>query len=203
MTTGMSAPPIGSTNATPRTSARTMRDTNENGTEATARTAITKPTIAAASSPLTSCWPGYVIGVPVISSCSFANATMLPANETDPMTMLKTLGKATVKVGCSPKRRSSATATSAAAPPPTPLNSATICGIAVIFTRLAPTTPTTPPMATPIKMIVTPAVVKWSKGSVARSAITMPAAAVKLPLRAPFGELSCLSPRMKSTAATR
>ena len=29
----------------------------------------------------------------------------------------------------------SASETSAAAPPPTPLNSATICGIAVIFTR--------------------------------------------------------------------
>ena len=35
----------------------------------------------------------------------------------------------------------SASATSAAAPPPTPLNSATICGIAVIFTERAPTTP--------------------------------------------------------------
>ena len=31
----------------------------------------------------------------------------------------------------------------------------------------------------------------------------MPAAAVKLPLRALFGELSCLRPRMNSTAASR
>ena len=46
---------------------------------------------------------------------------------------------------------SSATAISAAAPPPTPLNSATICGIAVMRTRRAETSadhrcrPTTPP----------------------------------------------------------
>jgi len=58
-------------------------------------------------------------------------------------------------------------------------------------------------MTSPIKMIVTPAVVKLSSGSVASRAITIPAAAVKLPLRAPLGELSCLSPRMKRTAATR
>ena len=41
----------------------------------------------------------------------------------------------------------SASATSAAAPPPTPLNRATICGIAVIFTLRAPTTPTAAPIA--------------------------------------------------------
>ena len=143
------------------------------------------------------------MGVPVISSCSLAKATMLPANETDPMTMLNTLGNAIVKAGCSPKRSSSATATRAAAPPPTPLKSATICGMAVIFTLRAPTVPMTAPIAMPIKMIVTPAVVKWSSGIVATSAMTIPTAAVKLPLRALFGELSCLSPRMKQTAATR
>ena len=41
----------------------------------------------------------------------------------------------------------SASAISATAPPPTPLNSATICGIAVIFTERAPTTPMTAPIA--------------------------------------------------------
>ena len=39
---------------------------------------------------------------------------------------------------------------SAIAPPPTPLNSATICGIAVIFTLRALGTPTAVPMATPM-----------------------------------------------------
>jgi hypothetical protein len=51
--------------------------------------------------------------------------------------------------------------------------------------------------------MITPAVVKWSWGTVAISAITMPKAAVKFPLRALFGELSCFKPRMKQTAASR
>ena len=119
------------------------------------------------------------------------------------MTMLNTLGNASDNAGWSPSFSSSATATSAAAPPPTPLNRATICGIAVIRTSLAPTTPTTVPMATPMAMIVIPVRVKWSSGSVAASATTIPRAAVKLPLRAPFGELSCFKPRMNNTAASR
>ena len=45
--------------------------------------------------------------------------------------------------------RNSAHAISATAPPPTPLNSATICGIAVIFTLRAAGTPTAVPIATP------------------------------------------------------
>ena len=46
-------------------------------------------------------------------------------------------------------RCNSASAISAAAPPPTPLNSATICGIAVIFTLRAAGTPTAVPIAMP------------------------------------------------------
>jgi hypothetical protein len=38
---------------------------------------------------------------------------------------------------------------------------------------------------------------------VATRAKAMPAAAVKLPLRALLGELNCFNPRMKRTAATR
>ena len=45
-------------------------------------------------------------------------------------------------------------AMSAAAPPPTPLNSATICGIAVIFTRCAATAPMTVPTAMPMMIQV-------------------------------------------------
>ena len=44
-----------------------------------------------------------------------------------------------------PESRNSAHAISATAPPPTPLNSATICGIAVIFTLRAAGTPTAVP----------------------------------------------------------
>ena len=58
ITTGMSAPPIGSTKATPNTSASTISPTNENGTDAIASTAMTKPMIAAAIRPFTTCCPG-------------------------------------------------------------------------------------------------------------------------------------------------
>ena len=37
------------------------------------------------SSALTTCCPGYVIGRPVISSCSFRNAMIEPAKLTQPM----------------------------------------------------------------------------------------------------------------------
>src|SRR5439155_23572459 len=140
---------------------------------------------------------------PVISSWSLANATMLPANDTEPMTMLKTLGNTSAKGGCTPNFSSSATATSAAAPPPTPLKRATICGMAVMRTMRAPTVPISMPIMSPTAVISKPACVKWRSGTVAPSAITMPAAAVKLPLRAPLGELSCFRPRMNSAAARR
>ena len=119
------------------------------------------------------------------------------------MTMLKTLGNDSASGGCAPNRISSATATSAAAPPPTPLKRATICGIAVIRTIRAPTVPTMVPITIPIAVMTRPACVKCRSGTVAPSATTMPRAAMKLPLRAPFGELSCFRPTMKSTAASR
>ncbi len=40
---------------------------------------------AASTARLTTFWPGYVIGRPLISSCSFAKATIEPANEMAPM----------------------------------------------------------------------------------------------------------------------
>ena len=58
MTTGMSAPPIGSTNATPRTSASTISGRKARGTDAMASTTIAKARIAAAITPLTTCWRG-------------------------------------------------------------------------------------------------------------------------------------------------
>src|SRR2546430_17212242 len=81
------------------------------------------------------------MGVPVIKACSLDKATRLPAKDTEPITMLKTLGKARANGGCEPCKSSSETATSAAAPPPTPLKRATICGMAVILTRRAPKGP--------------------------------------------------------------
>ena len=81
--------------------------------------------------------------------------------------------------------RKVATATRAAAPPPTPLNAATICGIAVILTRRAAGTATTAPIAIAPKMSR-----KWVSPLVANVtpiATAMPAAPMRLPRRAVLG----------------
>ena len=62
---------------------------------------------------------------------------MLPVNEIAPMAVPSTIDVASPAPIGSPsrvRRRYSATETSAAVAPPMPLNSATICGIAVICT---------------------------------------------------------------------
>ena len=80
------------------------------------------------------------------------NATSEPANEIEPtiaenrMPIAVRASSVSTLAGTS---CSSATAISAAAPPPTPLNSATICGIAVMRTRRAETAPIALPTATP------------------------------------------------------
>ena len=87
-----------------------------------------------------------------MSSCSFANATIEPANEIEPINADSTVAiprSAPTFPVAAQTPWNSTTETSAAAPPPTPLNSATICGIAVIFTLRAPTTPITLPIAPP------------------------------------------------------
>ncbi len=97
-------------------------------------------------------WPGYVIGRPLISSCSFAKAMSEPVNEIAPMSPESTIAMRMSSVGLpgwGRRRCSSASAISVAAPPPTPLNSATICGIAVIFTLRAAKAPKPPPIAIP------------------------------------------------------
>jgi len=71
------------------------------------------------------------------------------------------------------------------------------------LTRRAEMAPRGAPTAMPRIVTIRPPDVKWSSGSVASRAITMPTAAVWLPWRAPFGELSCFRPRMNSTAAIR
>ena len=81
-----------------------------------------------------------------MSSCSFANASMLPENDTQPTTNAKTMGMP-FSTG-TPKGRSwrySASDMTAAAAPPTPLKMATICGMAVIGTLRAVGTATSAP----------------------------------------------------------
>ena len=97
--------------------------------------------------PLTTCWPGNVSGGPVSSSWSFANAIRLPEKLIEPISAENRIARDACRPrscsGAGARRWNSAAAMSAAAPPPTPLNSATICGIAVIFTLRAETAPIT------------------------------------------------------------
>ena len=85
---------------------------------------------------------------------------------------------------------------SATAPPPTPLKSATICGIAVIFTLRAAGIPTAAPIATPA-MISHTVADPWNsplRSSVATTANAIPTAAVWLPRTAVRGPVSPLIP---------
>src|SRR5216683_1021725 len=126
-----------------------------------------------------------------------------PANEIEPITAESTDVNETSGVGVLPALytlSSSPAATSAAAPPPAPLKIATICGIAVIFTRCAETIPIAAPTisAEPSTHQLT---IPWL--SVATTAIAMPTALMRLPRRAVFGELRKRRPMMKQTAVTR
>ena len=84
ISTGTSAPPMGSTKMTPSTSdSPRMIQTNAMFPVTSARMIITA--MATPTSALMTCWPGYVIGRPVISSWSLTKATALPEKDTDPM----------------------------------------------------------------------------------------------------------------------
>ena len=83
-------------------------------------------------------------------------------------------------------------AINATAPPPTPLNSATICGIAVIRTCRAAGTPTTVPIAAPT--MISPQLPMSGISSVATTAIAIPTAAIRLPRTAVRGPVSPINP---------
>ena len=142
ITTGMSAPPIGSTNRIPKSSASPTRSHSTHWSCTPATSATPRATVASRTAMLKMFWPGNVIGRPLRSSCSFAKAIIEPANEIEPISAESTVETEAVVARPAVAMWNSASATSAAAPPPTPLNRATICGIAVIFTVRAPTRPT-------------------------------------------------------------
>ena len=136
--------------------------------------------------------------------CSFPNAIALPEKETAPMTSARSVASVGPN-SSAPKSRcleNSRIETSAAAPPPAPLNSATIWGIAVIFTVRAPAKPATPPTTIPARMIGIPPRTSAAK-NVAITAMSMPAAAMRLPMTAVVGDERPFRPRMKVTAAMR
>ena len=84
----------------------------------------------------------------------------------------------------------------ATAPPPTPLNSATICGIAVMRTRRAAGIPIAVPSSSPSTISHGVAEPSHTCGvsSVAMIAIAMPTAAIRLPRTAVRGPVSPLIP---------
>ena len=130
-----------------------------------------------------------------------------PQKETDPTIAANTEKIATRsadrppgRVGAvEPWRRNSAQAIRNTAPPPTPLNSATICGIAVIFTLRAAGTPTAVPSATPSDD--QPPVALAGLSSVATTAIAMPTAAMRFPRTAVVGPDSPRRPWMNRAKA--
>ena len=130
-----------------------------------------------------------------------------PVSETEPMIAPSRVaimnGSDSSSPGCSPaSRRNSARATTAAAPPPAPLKMATICGMAVIGTRRAPSTPITEPTRPPTARIHQLASIPSTVKKVHRMISAMPAAPSWLPRRAVAGEARNLSARMKVTEPT-
>ena len=145
-------------------------------------------------------WAGKTIGRPLTSSCSFANATTEPANEIEPMSAERTIEIVSSQTGSAATCHSES-ATSAAAPPPTPLKIATICGIAVMRTVRAPTTPTTLPITSPVTMSAQFS--RPSSRSVVAIATSIPTPPTQFPLRACLGEDRNLSETTKQAIVTR
>ncbi|CAB4675945.1 unannotated protein [freshwater metagenome] len=127
ITIGTSAPPTGSTKSMPKISESTSRATS-NQTWGLMTNHTAPITVKAATSIVTHFPAGIITGREVISSCNFKKVMIDPLNETEPMTTVKTVAASEILFS-PPTSRYSITATRAAAPPPTPLNSATSCGI--------------------------------------------------------------------------
>ena len=126
ITIGTSAPPTGSTSnrpiARPATPSSEASPTDSFETRATASASATAVTPIISQRA-----PGSTTGRVVISSCSLANVTIEPANDTEPTSTVNAVATISNQPeSCPlPPTASSTIATSAAAPPPTPLNIAT------------------------------------------------------------------------------
>ena len=144
------------------------------------------PRTAARVAAITKRPPGNTTGRVVISSCNFIKVIIEPLKDTQPTTTVKTVKITSAVVASAPRFKYSTIATSAAAPPPTPLNSATSCGICVICTLRAAGTPIIRPTARAPK--IQP---KLFSGALytnkTRVAMVAPSAPIKFPRRAVFG----------------
>ena len=126
ITTGMSAPPIGSTTRFPSSAAAssTMMKRPSGGEALSEAIRTQQTTIPISSRTLITCWPGSASGRVGIRSWSFAKAMFEPQKETEPTTAEKRIGISSSSGISSPSEipwRSSDHAISATAPPPTPL----------------------------------------------------------------------------------
>ena len=128
ITIGTSAPPTGSTKSTPKSSERSANSSSRKFPPCPiTNPALTKIPINVPA--ITKRPPGNITGLVVINSCNFKKVTTDPLKDIQPTITVNTVAITASVVALSPKFKYSTIATSAAAPPPTPLNSATICGI--------------------------------------------------------------------------
>ncbi len=139
MTTGISAPPIGSTMVTPKPRAARVRTIKTGTFPDPVMSQMAPPTMRTASTALTTRAPRKTIGALFTQPCSFPAAMSEPEKVTAPMRTSSAVATATVPdTLVAPALVASFTnsliATMHAAPPPTALNMLTSCGIAVIFT---------------------------------------------------------------------
>ena len=164
MTTGMSAPPIGSTIVIPKISAGEHDETEQGqGELAREREDASRPEDQGHG-------PGHghqgdghrhelaARDVDRLAAGSGPGACPPAMSEPVKVTDADERRRGRRRSSCRPRlpsrsRMKSSIATSAAAPPPTALNSDTSCGIAVIFTVRAVYSPAPPPMTKPITMI--------------------------------------------------
>ena len=139
MTTGMSAPPIGSVIVTPKTRAA-IRMTAITGRLTLPDHRNSAPAIVINASAMVTSWPpGTRTGREgvILRPNSLPDAMSEPVKVIEPITMSSTVATFSVRPGTTfapANLRYSSIAMRAAAPPPTALNSDTSWGIAVIFT---------------------------------------------------------------------
>ena len=107
ITTGMSAPPMGSTTMLPSTAAASRIRRNSPSLSAPAAIATAAPTATSSSARFTNCCAGSTIGLPGRISCSLANAMLRPQNETEPMIAAKRIGMRVSSAGLPPWARAS------------------------------------------------------------------------------------------------
>ena len=151
--------------------------------------------------------PGRFSFLTHLMPCSLPAAMSEPVKVTEPMRIPRPAVMSTTMSGVPSLVRMSFRATSAAAPPPTVLNTETSCGISVIFTFLAETTPATAPIRMPTTSTTTATMftkpLAKSTMNAMSTATTMPSAEIWLPLRAVFGEFMKCRPTTNRTAENR